>query len=203
VSDSSFGSGWSTGKTAPQYKSSKQTDRFTVSENGEEVLIKFVEESPFLSFFQHWVRQEDGKNHPYAHSGDDCPLCGYGNRAKSVDYMNVLQLGENGEPELKLWMISPDPRSAILERANSKRTSPLNREDLYFAVSKRKQTNNTFSYTVDPVKAADLEDEWGVKPLTAEQIASATTELYDKSVAESQMKSHSELLELAKKYLDD
>lgn len=200
---SDFGSGWSAGKNAPQYKSSKNTERFGVPENGEEVLIRFVEEKPFESFFQHWIRQEDGKNHPYAHGGADCPLCAYGNRAKSVDYMNVIQLGEDGEPALKLWVITPDPLAAIMEKANSKRSSPLNRDDLYFAVSKRKQANGTFTYSVETVKVADLQEEWGVSPLTAEQIAKVTEELYDSSVADNQKKSHSELLEIAKKYLDD
>ena len=198
--DAILSSGWSSDKAAPAR--GDRPNRFTVPDDGTEVLIKFVEEVPFTSFYQHWIPTDVGKR-PFACLVKDCPLCAYVDRPKSVDYFNVIELHADGQHELKLWMASPDPSAAIKEKKASKRSSPLNRDDLYFAVSKRAGTNGVPSYTVEVVKESDLADDWGRSPLSKEDIASYDGKLWTKDVAKNQVKSRDELKVLAAKFLKD
>lgn len=207
--DNILGSGWAADKPAPAFKGGDKPERFTVPDDGTEVLIKFLEERPFTSFYQHWIQTDAGKR-PFACLGIDpntkrsiCPLCDRSDKAKSVDYLNVLVLYPDGQNELKLWMASPDPAAAIAEKKASKRSSPLNREDLYFAVSKRAGKNGVPTYTVEAVKEGDLAEDWGVKPVSAAEIASYNDKLWTKEVARNQVKSRDELRVLAAKFLKD
>lgn len=197
--DTILSSGWSSDKPSPPR--GDRPERFTVPDDGTEVLIKFVEEVPFTSFYQHWIPTDVGKR-PFACLVKDCPLCAYVDRPKSVDYFNVIEIHEDGQHELKLWMASPDPSAAIKEKKASKRSSPLNREDLYFLVSKRAGSNGVPSYTVDVIKSGDL-GEIGRAPLTAAEISSYDGKLWTKDVAKNQVKSRDELKILAAKFLKD
>ena len=197
--DDILGSGWSSDKAAPKYSSGPV--RFTVPDDGSEVFIKFVEDKPFTSFFQHWIPTDVGKR-PFACLVRDCPLCNRGDRAKSVDYLNVIQIDTDGQHSLKLWMASPDPSAAIKEKMASKRSSPINRDDLYFAVSKRAGSNGVPSYTVDVIKADDL-SEVGITPLSAAELATYNGKLYTREVAKNQVKSRDELRLLASRFLKD
>lgn len=196
--DEILSSGWSSDKSGPKYSSGPA--RFTVPDDGTEVLIKFLEDKPFTSFYQHWIPTDVGKR-PFACLVRECPLCNRGDRAKSVDYLNVIEIGDDGH-DLKLWMASPDPSAAIKEKMASKRSSPINREDLYFLVSKRAGSNGVPSYTVDVIKEADL-GEVGKTALTPAEIASYSTKLWTRDVAKNQVKSRDELKLLASRFLKD
>ena|SRR5579862_1358481 len=156
-------------------------DRLDVPGDGEEVLIKFLDDEPFASYFVHWIMTDNGRR-PYTCAGfDTCPLCARGDRAKSQDMLNVITISAD-EPKLVVWQASADPAEAIEDMANGKRTSPINKPGLYFAVSKKKGSNGFFSYTLLPVKDSDLEEEWGAKPLSEQQIADFNKKKYDSSV---------------------
>lgn len=199
--DTILSSGWSSDKPAPVSKGGDRPDRFTVPDDGTEVLIKFLEEKPFTSFFQHWIPTDVGKR-PFACLVKDCPLCNRGDRAKSVDYLNVIEIADDNQHSLKLWMASPDPSAAIKEKMASKRSSPINREDLYFLVSKRAGSNGVPSYTVDVIKAADL-GEVGKVALTPAEVASYDGKVWTREVAKNQVKSRDELRLLASRFLKD
>ena len=52
---------------------------------------------------------------------------------------------------------------------SSTKTGPLNRPDLYWAVSKTGQGTKT-SYSIVPVKERDLAEEWEIDPIAAAEL---------------------------------
>jgi hypothetical protein len=170
--------GWSR-QQRPRSANAVQVPRFAVPDDGEEVLIKFLDEMPFAPIYQHWIATDSGRRAYTCAGFNDCPLCARGDKAKASDWFNIVVLGET--PELKVWIASPDPSAAIEERATGKRTSPINREGLYFAVSKRKGSNGFFSYSVDPVRGDELEADWGVQPLNEAALKKFNSEKFDSS----------------------
>lgn len=185
--------GWSR-QQRPRSQNATQIPRFTVPDDGEEVLIKFLEEMPFAPIFQHWIMTDNGRRAYTCAGFETCPLCARGDRAKASDWFNIVVLGDT--PELKVWIASADPSSAIEERASGKRTSPLSKQGLYFAVSKRKGANGFFSYSVDPVREDELEADWGVKPLSSTDIATFSKQKFDSTAV--RVHTISELTEAAR-----
>lgn len=207
VSDSGrIAPGWSS-DARPKVSLSK-IPRFKVPDDGEEVLVKFLDDMPFAPIFQHWLLVE-GQRRAYTcifkapdsegEGGQNCPLCDRGDKAKSSDWFNVVLLGDT--PELQVFYATGDPSAAIKERAEAKRTSPLTKDGLYFAVSKRKASNGFNTYSVDPVKEDELEADWGVKSLTPTQISDFNLNKYDSSLVK--VLTSVELSEIARKHLTD
>jgi hypothetical protein len=189
--------GWSR-QQRPRSQNTTQVPRFVVPEDGEEVLIKFLDDMPFAPIYQHWLATSNGRRAYTCLGFETCPLCARGDKAKASDWFNIVVLGDT--PELRVWIASPDPSAAIEDMATGKRTSPINKPGLYFAVSKKKGTNGFFSYTLLPVKEAELEEDWGTKPLSDMQITQFNKEKFDSSVV--RMHTISELTEAARNYVD-
>jgi len=176
-----------------------QVPRFKVPDDGEEVLIKFLDDVPFAAYYQHWLMTDAGRRAYTCAGFNDCPVCARGDRAKSSDLINVVVLGPTPEPFV--WFMSADPSSAVEERATNKRTSPLNKAGLYFAVSKKKGTNGFFSYTLDPVREDELKEDWGANPLTDQQIAAFSNKKFDSSIV--RIHTNAELADAAQRYVDE
>lgn len=183
-----IGSGWSSDRRTPQIKSGDRIKRFSVDE-GEEILVHIMEDVPFVSYWQHWINKK-----PYTCLIDNCPLCNIGDTPKPVECFNIAKMGENG-PEILAWQMSAEPTKKVKARAENKRTAPLNRLDLYFAISKKKASNGFFEYAVDPVKAEELKDEWGFEALTEEVLADLAKDAYTADIA--QVQPRHELQEIA------
>lgn len=141
-------------------------------------LLKFAEPEPFALIFRHWVPTERGRR-PWTCLGDDCPLCDVGDQAKEVLFFNVITVAD---ASLKVWEASKDPARQIQKRYDDSASSPLDRDDLYFAVSKAQKSNKTYEYTLEKVKVRDLEEDFDAEPLTDEEIDEATKKLYDDSI---------------------
>lgn len=185
-------SGWSNDRRPTSLKRTGNINRFAYEE-GKETLIKILEAKPFAAFWQHWINKK-----PYICLETDtvnCPLCDIGDPPKSVDCFNIVEFTEAG-PKLFVWICSANPAKAIRERSEKPRTSPVNRDDLYWAVSKSIPANGFAETNLDPVKSDDLKEDWGVDPLTSEQLA----EFREKSYKEEDVKRTTprhELVELA------
>lgn len=171
---------------------------FKVENEDEEILIKFAEPHAFAPIFQHWIMM-DGKRRAITCIVKECPLCARGDTPKSSDWFNVIDM--SGEkPELKVWYASPDPAAAIKARATNKRTSPLNRDGLYFVVSKTKSSkgNGILEYSLDPVREDEL-DVWGAQPITEEQLKQFQADAYDATLVP--IKTKQELTQIAEQHL--
>jgi hypothetical protein len=124
----------------------------------EAQLIKILENEPFISFLQHWIRA-DGGNRPYTCWGRGCPLCEMGNNPTKVIAFNVLSFSAGAEPQNKILQIGAKPYQALKELATDKTTNtPLFGRN-YWSVSKsgkgqRSQVNFL------PVKVRDIADDW-------------------------------------------
>lgn len=172
-------------------------EKFTVPDNGDEILFAFLDATPFASFFQHWIPKKNGK--PYTCLGNQCPMCARGDIPKPQDWFNVVELSET--PALKIWYCSADPAKAVKERADNKRTAPINKPGQYFAASKRTGKNGFPTYTVDLIRADELEEDWGVQPLTEDQLKKFHEEAFGPELVKVQTKA--ELQEVVDDYFKD
>lgn len=162
----SAGRGWGAYRNAKQKRSNFAQD-FKVPE-GDEVLIKFLDDEPFDSYYRHWLRNVKGKQ-TFVCLGDNCPLCDIGDDPGFVVLFNVVNVIDD-PTTVQVWSASPNPAGAIETMATSK-NSPLNREDLYYSVTKKKGSNGYFTYALQHVKSRDLPDDWDIQPLSAEALA--------------------------------
>lgn len=204
--DSPVQSGWSVERRVSVNRGDRPT-QFKVPDEGEEILIAFLEDRPFASFFQHWVKTDKGRR-GYVCLGKHCPLCARGDRPKSQDWFNVAEivnsdLSNKGVdlPRLALWYCSADPAEKIKERADSKRTSPINKDGQYFAISKRTGKNGFNTYSVDPVKEDELREDWGVEPVGEQLRGVLTAKLYTADLVKPNTKP--ELQDIADEYFGD
>lgn len=169
----SVGRGWDTVKNERAKKAAGNAHRLQVRD--DEVIVHFLEDEPFAVYEQHWVGQRS-----YTCPGKDCPLClrGYDTR-----YLTLFNVVEMSSAENFFWEAGPNATKAMQEAAERKQSSPINRDDLYFALNRTKQSNGFYDFSVTPIKERDLvDDDWGVDPLTDDELDEALKNLFDDSV---------------------
>lgn len=136
------------------------------------VLFKFLQDGPFASFKQHWVEWLPPRSKlGYVCLGEDCPLCDLGDKPAAKFCFNVLDFTDPKHPQNAVLEVRITASNLIENYAKQERTSPLDRADLYFSIQKtgdgakgRVQTN------INPVKARDIPEDWGFRPLTDEAL---------------------------------
>lgn len=169
-------------------------------DDGEQILIKFLDDEPFAVFALHWIQTENGRrSHVCIEEG--CPLCDkLGDTPKAMAAFNVLVLDEKDEPKLFVWSASPGVAQTIEGKAKAK-TGPLTRE--YYAASRTpKSAKGAVQYSLDVVKSRDLHDDWGVTPLTDREIDSWEAKCYDEEKY-VKVPSKNDLRELVRTLLDE
>lgn len=195
-------SGWGAVK-ANKAATSDFPDDFKVGD--DEVLIAFLEDAPFTAYLEHFLRElpQGQKKSFVCHGKGDCPLCDQlGDKPAARAAFNIVDFTNPDKPELKVWKATPGPLAEIEKRADSKRTSPLNKDGLFFVVSKEKGKNNFFQYTVDPVREEEIEDDFDIDPDAAAAAIDALAEkVYDKSIVK--LDSKRALREIAEALLDE
>ena len=134
--------------------------RLTLSKEPE--LVKVLENGPFASYKQHWVKQGGNQNDkPYTcPETDDCPLCAMGHRWSKVFVFNVLHLSPNdGKPTNKILQVGVKAYNSFKSTATPRgKDKPAFDKD-YWAISRSGQ--GTSSQTnFNPVKERDLEEDW-------------------------------------------
>jgi hypothetical protein len=133
--------------------------------NSTPTLIKFLEDGPFDVYNQHWINEVgEGERKSYVCRDDEyfddddgCPLCDIGDNPSTYSLFNVLDLTNPRKPEVKVWRTSPTVTDKLDRASQDKKTSPLDREDLYFDVKMTKKSKKT-EWDILPVKARDLPD---------------------------------------------
>lgn len=149
------------------HQSSDFAPRFTVDKDA--VLIKVLDEEWFFTYYEHWIQEFRGQKRQQSFGclgEDECPLDEIGDTPAFRALINVVDFSDPKDPELKVWYATPNPIDALEEYMDDAKTKPINRDDLYFSVAKKKGKNGFFTYTITPVKERDLEEDWGVEPLT-------------------------------------
>jgi hypothetical protein len=141
---SSIQSGWAAAKKAVAKSNQKYATDFRFEEDVK--LIKFISGEP-MTFMQHWVNRQ-GK--------------------KSFISIGVLNLSEE-EPQLQLMIVGVRLCGQLEKLHMDKKTGPLDRPDLYWAVSKS-GTGTKTAYSITPVKERDLADDWDIDPVAAAEL---------------------------------
>lgn len=173
----------------------------------KKVLIKILDAEPFDVFNQHFINELpkgerksfvclDDEEYFGDEADDGCPLCDLGDNPSTYSLFNIVDLSNPRKPEVKVWKTSPTVTD-ILERASrEKKTSPLNREDLYFEVEMVKTKSKT-TWRIESVKARDLPEDFDMDPLEDEEIAEFEGQRFIDRKAVTKVDTYDELDELA------
>lgn len=200
-----------------EQKRAKASDRADEFKPGfdNKVLIKFLEEEPFDSYNQHWIEPQDlpsgVKRRSYICTDDEyyddkgwdgCPLCEIGESAKTYSLFNVLDLTNPRKPEVKVWTAPPGVSDKLERASREKKTSPLNREDLYWEVELIKKSNKS-EWEIFPVKARDLQEDFDIEPFEADELDDFAQKLFPNREAVTKVDTYDDLAELADHLSDD
>lgn len=148
----------------------------------EEVLVKFLEDDPYVSYRQHWINERQGQKSFTCISDlheDGCPLCDAGHRPSSRFAFNVALLVEGEEPLLRSYEFGTRVIDQIKNFHQNAKTGPISKH--YWAISRTGKKGSTqVSHQV--VKERDLEEEWGMAPITEAQLAKLRKEAYTSEI---------------------
>lgn len=195
--DSPVRTGWG-GYRETKAKSGYGAEFLRLDDSGEATLIKFLEPEPFASFRQHWIDRQSGKR-SWVCIEEDCPLCDAGDTPGFRIAFNVLVLSE-GKPLNKVWEVGPRLAEQLEAKAKDKRTGPLDRSDMYWAVSRTGKKSKT-AYSIDPVKERDLAEDWEIEPLDDAVLKRYRAKMYNSTVIK--VPTTKQLKEMAAELLDE
>jgi hypothetical protein len=155
--------GWAAAKKAVQKSNKTFATDFRFDEDVQ--LIKFIGNEP-MSFMQHWVNRPGKKS--FISIGEGDPLIAVGSKPDQKFAFTVLNLSDE-DPQLQLMIVGVRLCGQLEKLDSDKKTGPLNRPDIYWAVSKS-GTGTKTSYSVTPVKERDLAEDWGIDPVAAAEL---------------------------------
>ena len=153
--------GWAAAKKAVAKSSKSFATDFRFDEDVQ--LIKFIGNEP-MTFMQHWVNRPGKKS--FISIGEGDPLIAVGSKPDQKFAFTVLNLSDE-DPQLQLMVVGIRLCGQLEKLDSNAKTGPLNRPDLYWAVSKS-GTGTKTSYTINPVKERDLAEDWGIDPVAAD-----------------------------------
>jgi hypothetical protein len=161
----------------------------------ESQLIKFIGNGPLRVYEQHWIERTSGKRSFVCIAQTDesgCPLCDIlGDKPRGKFAFNVLVLSEDDK---KVMILTAPPtlfRQIKAAHEDAKR-GPLNK----FAWSiSRQGTGPQTTYTLERVRDADLEEEWGLDPAKVSELVATAVPYGPESIHNTP---RTELLEIAR-----
>lgn len=178
--DGTISEGWDDfDKYAKETASGDFADDVEVAADDSAVL-KILDEKP-LTYKQHWIdAMPKGKKKSYVCMGDDCPLCDdIGDKPRAMACFHVVDFSDPDDPALKILRVGPQVAKQLQKYAQDKKTMPINRDDIYFELS-HDVKNKKHEYTVLPIKARDLEEDYEIAVLTDEELASFEEGRFDR-----------------------
>lgn len=149
-------------------------------------ILKVIDAAPIDVFVCHWVDEiEDGaKSIRCLEKG--CPLCDIGDKAKKFSAcFNVISLADPEDAVLKVWECGVKIARQLRDIASDEKRGPLDRADLYFSIYKTQKGQKSVEYHLERVRARDLEDEYGIKPLSDAEITQFLSERYTDAVKDT------------------
>jgi hypothetical protein len=194
-------SGWT---AAQETIDSTSTWAVTFKPATQTQIVKFLQQMPFASFRRHWIQRVNGRRaYTCLQSFNrDCPLCDVGDRASAVSAFNIAVCGDDGEATLRAWDCGVRITQTLKTFANDQKVGPLDKRTLYFAVSKTESTNRQQANTlVTPARERDLLEDYGIPPLTDEDIERLLEKAYTNEVI--QMNTVQELQQVADEIMNE
>jgi hypothetical protein len=166
----------------------------------EPTLIKFLDAAPFANFRQHWIDRRQGKR-SWVCIEDDCPLCNLGDDPQFRVAFNVLVIPDGDDkPVNRVWEVGPSVAEQIKAKSKDKRTSPINRDDVYWAASRTGKKQQT-RYALDAVKERDLVEDWETDPLDEMTLKKFGEKAFTKKIIK--IPTRKQLLEIAEEVSGD
>lgn len=194
--------GWA---AAENVKSSDNMFANRLQLSDEPVVVKFLEDDPYVSYKQHWIERQGQKSFTCIADLDPkgCPLCAAGDRPVSRYSFNVALLNpdENGEPVdpiLRSFDVGNKVIDALKAFHQDPRQGPLPKH--YWAISRsgKKQTSQT---NLNVIKERDLLEEWDITPPTDEALDKVRKQAYTPDIVF--ISTRKTLLEIANEELGD
>lgn len=159
--------------------------------------IKFLQDSPYANYKRHWLQRPSNSgqvvNRPFLcldKHEKGCPLCDIGEKQQAVSAFNVVLLGDEDQVLLKTFDVGVRIYNQLKVFNADRRIGPLTKQ--VYSVQKS-GTGNNATTSVVPIIEHRLEEDYGIKPPTPEQLKKAG--LYDRSYI--QTPTHHELREIA------
>lgn len=181
-------SGWAAAKKTVEKSTKTYATDFKFDEDVQ--LIKFISDEP-MSFMQHWINRPGKKS--FISIGEGDPLIEVGSKPDPKFAFTVLNLSDE-DPQLQLMIVGVRLCGQLEKLASNSKTGPLNRPDLYWAVSKSGQGTKT-AYSIVPVKERDLAEEWEIDPVAAAELIKTMKPLGPEAL---HMSTKAELAEIAR-----
>lgn len=134
-------------------------------------LIKILDAEPFTTYAEHWLDEITKGKRSFVCLGEDCPLCDdLGDRPSGYALFNILDLTNPDNPKVEVWKAGKRVAGMLKNYSDDKKTSPLNREDLYWSIFKSGEKGGNVQTNLNPVKARDLLEDWDVDPFTDDEL---------------------------------
>ncbi|MFE2539077.1 hypothetical protein [Actinacidiphila glaucinigra] len=149
-----------------------------VTEN--RTVIKMLADGPFDVYASHWIEEiEEGSKSVRCWGTPECPLCAIGDKAKRFSAcFDAVSLEDPDYPVMKVWEAGIKIARQLKDIATDSKRGPLDRADLYFTI--RKETKKkSVEYTLERVKERDLDEEYGVTPLSDEALAAFVAQRHE------------------------
>ena len=176
---SAIQSGWEAALKAassPQSSGGYVND-FRFSEDSQ--LVKFLDSEPIAIYAQHWIERA-GKRSWTCLGNADCPLCKIGDKASRKISFSVANLSHPDGPVAEILTVSPKTMQILNRYHQDRTTGPLDR--LFYSMSKTGSGPKTV-FNILPVKARDLEEDWGLDPAETEAVIGGMEPLSSKVIS--------------------
>ena len=180
--------GWAAAKSTIEKSSKPFATDFRFDEDVQ--LIKFISDEPLI-YKQHWVNRPGKKSFIALEEND--PLTAVGSKPDQKFAWTVLNLSDE-DPQVQLMSVGIRLCGQLEKLATNPKTGPLNRPDIYFAVSKS-GTGTKTTYSVVPVKERDLAEDWNLDPVACADLIKTMKPLGQEALY---MSTRAELAEIAK-----
>ena len=180
--------GWAAAKQATSQSSKFATD-FKFDEDPQ--IIKFISSEP-MAFKQHWVNRPGKKS--FISIGEGDPLIEVGSIPSQKFAFTILNFSDPENPQRELMVVGVRLCKQIEKLASDPKTGPLNRSNMYYAVSKS-GTGPKTTHMITPIKERDLQEDWDIDPEIASKHIASTKPFGPESIY---MSSYEELAEVAR-----
>jgi hypothetical protein len=182
-------SGW--GDTAAAPKGDYPID-FKQSEQIQ--IIKFIDEGgPFASYKMHFLTKKTSGRRSYVCLGAKCPLCEMdpttGGRPEDKRAFTVVNLSV--DPFERQLLVATPKLFRQLHQLDFSQQGPLTSK--YWGINRTGERQTT-NYHLTPIKARDLQEDWGIDGDAAEAFAAQTVAFEASVIREN---AYAELVEIA------
>jgi hypothetical protein len=147
--------------------------------DGEFSIIKFLDPNgPFAVYKQHFLSQITSGKRSFVSLGANDPLCTkIGSKPEDKKAFTIANLSAAGGPQRQMLIASPRLYKS-LHAAHFSPAGPLTKN--YWAISRTGKMQSTV-YHLNPVKARDLQEDWGITDIDEMEKTIASMVPFDRS----------------------